>query len=140
MEREIKVAGATFVVDDPNGMMGQVDTTELKVEQAGLETARTRQQEAAPFSSQAKPNPSDPIQGIQARVGVFEAIAHGRVGPWSMFTAWLVSAMGVYPMAWGMFHAPRAAIGITFAILTVIAHTAFFFSATVSMLARRAGK
>ena len=140
MEREIKVAGATFVVDDPNGSMGRIETRELKAEQAGLETARTREQEAAPFGYRPKPNPSDPIQGIEARVSVFEAIAHGRVGPWSMFAAWFFTAVVTYPMAWGLFHAPKAAIGITVALLMLLAHTAFFFSATISMLARRAAK
>ena len=38
MEREIKVAGVTFVVNDPNGSISRMEPRELKAEQAGLET------------------------------------------------------------------------------------------------------
>lgn len=140
MEREIRIAGATFVVNDPNGSMGRIEPVELKATQAGLETARTRDEEAAPFGAIPKPNASDPIGSIAARVSLFEAIAHGRVGPWSMFAAWAMSAVAVYPISWGMFHAPRAAFGITCGVLVLLGHSAFFASATVSMLARRSGK
>ncbi|MET0504873.1 MAG: hypothetical protein ABWZ85_06065, partial [Luteibacter sp.] len=108
--------------------------------QAGLETAKTRDEEAAPFSAVPRPNPSDPMGNIAARVSLFEAIAHGRVGPWSMFFAWALTAIAVYPFAWTMSQAANAAFGITCAVLVLIGHTAFYLSATVSMLARRAGK
>jgi hypothetical protein len=140
MEREIKVAGVTFVVNDPHGSISRMEPRELKAEQAGLETAKTREQEAAPFGTLPKPNPSDPIGNIAARVSLFEAIAHGRTGPWGMFAAWTLSALFVYTFAWGAFHAPRAAIGITIGTLLLLGHTGFFLSATVSMLVRRAGK
>jgi hypothetical protein len=140
MEREIKVAGVTFVVNDPHGSISRVAPTEMKAEQAGLESAKTREQEAAPFGPLPKPNPSDPVGNIAARVSLFEAIAHGRTGPWGMFMAWACSALFVYTFAWGAFHAPRAAVGITFGTLLLVGHTAFFASATVSMLARRARK
>lgn len=140
MEREIRIAGATFVIDDPNGSLARTEPVRLKAEQAGLETARTRDQEAAPFSAVPKPNPSDPMGNIAARVGLFEAIAHGRVGPWSMFVAWALTALIVYPIVWGWLHAPNSAVGITCAVLALLGHTAFYASATVSMLARRAGK
>lgn len=137
MEREIQVAGITFVVNDPNGSISRMEPRELKAEQAGLETAKTREQEASPFGTLPKPNPSDPIGNIAARVSLFEAIAHGRTGPWGMFVAWAFSALFVYTFAWGAFHAPHAAAGITIGSLLLLGHTGFFASATVSMLTRR---
>jgi hypothetical protein len=140
MEREIKVAGVTFVVNDPHGSIDRVEPTEIKAEQAGLETAKTGEQEAAQFGLRPRPNPSDPIGNIAARVSLLDAIAHGRTGPWGMFAAWACSALFVYTFAWGAFHAPRAAFGITFGTLLLLGHTVFFASATSSMLARRAPK
>lgn len=140
MEREIKVGSARFVVDDPRGMLGAVEPAPLKAEQLGIETARTRDEEAGPFSPTGRPNPNDPIGGIGARVALLDGIVQGRTSPWTLWFAWFFTAIGAYTLAGMFWMISPGLLGKGFAIGVVACHTIFFISATATMQMRRAGK
>lgn len=140
MEREIKIGNRAFVVDDPNGSLGRIEPAQRVEQQPPADTAKTREQEAAPHRARPLPNAVEPLQTIEARAMVLEAVAQGRIGPVSLFLAWLFTGLGVYTMAWGFGHSTvHPTAGLVVACLMVLGHSMFFFSALVSMLARRKG-
>lgn len=140
MEREIKVGSARFVVDDPRGLLGAAEATHLKAEQVGIETARTREEEARPFSPIGRPNPNDPIGSIGARVALFDGIVQGRTSPWTLWFAWFFTAIGAYTFAALIWVSSTSIAGKGFAIGIVACHTLFFIGAMAAMQMRRAGE
>lgn len=140
MEREIKVGSARFVVDDPRGLLGAAEATPLKAEQLGIETARTRDEEARPFSPIGRPNPNDPIGNIGARVALLDGIVQGRTSPWTLWFAWFFTAIGAYTFATLIWMSGTSIVAKGFSIGAVACHTLFFISATATMQMRRAGK
>ncbi|SFW24486.1 hypothetical protein [Luteibacter sp. UNCMF366Tsu5.1] len=140
MEREFKVGSARFVVDDPRGLLGVAEATPLKAEQLGIETARTRDEEAWPFSPIGHPNPNDPIGNIGARVAVLDGIVQGRTSPWTLGFAWFFSAIDAFAFAALIWMSSTSIVARGLAIGAVICHTVFFLRAKATMLGRRAGK
>jgi hypothetical protein len=140
MEREIKVGSARFVVDDPRGMLGAVEPAPLKAEQLGIETARTRDEEARPFGPNGRPNPNDPIGGIGARIALLDGIIPGRTSPWTLWFAWFFTAIGAYAFAAMLWMIGTSLVAKGFAIGVVVCHTLFFLGAAATMQMRRAGE
>jgi len=137
MEREIKIGKVTLVVDDPNNMLGPAAPLAVKAEQLGLETAKTRQEEAGPFPADGYPNPNDPMGYIGARVSLFDGVAHGRGKSWALWFAWDFSAAVVYTLAFALMWSGGVA-SVCFAVALLIGHTAFFVHALVTRRKRSA--
>lgn len=128
MEREIKVGKVTLVVDDPHKVLGPAAPVETKAEQLGLETAKTRQEEAGLFPANGHPNPNDPMGYIGARVGVFENIAHGRGKSWALWFAWAFTALFLYTYVLFLIRIGSAA-SVLVGMALFLGHTGFFVHA-----------
>ncbi|QWT21663.1 hypothetical protein KPL74_06565 [Bacillus sp. NP157] len=128
MEREIKIGNATFVVEDPAGSLDRPPLPLLHAGRPSPDTERTPSEEAWPFSATPKPNASDPMGEIAARVAMFDGIANGRISPRVLFVAWLWTALTFYTLAAVIFCAgtmPATTVGV----LILAIHTGFFLRA-----------
>ncbi len=100
MQREIKVGGLSFVVDDPNGSMARIEDRDHVVEHPENETIEAtvraaKQRQMSPMI----PGTVDPIQSIRARAALFDAISDGRIGPIALGFAWFVMGIPCLVMA-----------------------------------------
>ncbi|KJV33154.1 hypothetical protein [Luteibacter yeojuensis] len=97
MERRIEIDGKTITTDDPHGVLAH--TVDPRTGRPGVDTERTRSEQAAPLPPEGFPNPAEPLGQIAAQSALFSRIYHGQAGGTALFATALVWLLPVFFLA-----------------------------------------